>query len=69
MIMRLADIKEQLELMELGDLPYRETNAEKIDMYRDQEAILFGIETAARDLRFRLQLTRIDLAKLEKEGE
>ena len=56
--MQLADIKEQLELLGLGDLPYRETDKEKIALFREQETILFQIETAARSLRFEIVLTR-----------
>lgn len=42
--MLLADIKEQLELIDFGDLPYRDTNEEKIIMFREQEIIALQIE-------------------------
>ena len=59
--MLLTDIKDQLELIGLGDLPYRETDEEKIVLFREQEAILYGIEAAARSLRFQIALTRQSL--------
>ena len=59
--MLLTDIKDQLELIGLGDLPYRETDEEKIVLFREQEAILYQIEAAARSLRFQLALTRHSL--------
>jgi len=48
---RLAAIKEQLELITLGDLPYRETDAEQVEMLREQENILSQIQTTACNLR------------------
>ena len=59
--MRLDDIKEQLELIGLGDLPYRDTDEEKIIMFREQEGLLYLIEAEARQLRFKITLARQDL--------
>ena len=56
--MLLTDIKEHLELIDLGDLPYRDTDEEKIIMFREQEGLLYLIEAEARQLRLKITLAR-----------
>ena len=62
----LEEIKERLELITLGELPYRDTDAEKIAMYREQEATIEAIEAAARFLRYRIATERKSLMEIEK---
>lgn len=53
---RLESIKEQLELTTLGDLPYRESDDEKIAMLHEQDAILATI--AAETYRLRALISK-----------
>jgi hypothetical protein len=65
---RLESILEQLELTDFGNMPYRESDSERISMYREQEAVLEKIEWAARALRFKIITERksYDALKLPK---
>jgi len=62
----LEGIKERLQLVTLGELPYRDTDAEKIHMYREQESVVMEIEWLARRLRARITTERKRLTEIDK---
>ena len=55
----ITELKERLELVDKGQLPYCETDAEKVAMYRSQEAELDAIVAAAKNLKRDLATERV----------
>lgn len=47
----ITELKERLELVDKGQLPYCETDADKVAMYRSQEAELDAVIAAAKNLK------------------
>ena len=47
----ITELKERLELVDKGQLPYCETDADKVAMYASQEAELDAMVAAAKNLK------------------
>lgn len=54
----LEEIKEQLELVEKGQLPACSTDLDYVTMYREQEAVLAAIASETYRLRAVFQVER-----------
>jgi len=54
----ITELKDRLALVDKGQLPYCDTDAEYVALYKDQEAQLVELVRAANDLRRELEKER-----------